>query len=582
MVYALDKVQELVQASVNVRVHPPVQVRISHVTATTSYNLPSIKNALLRSPSELLNGFVATLTILTSDPVMSKWLVVVLWISILLNGYLLKGIAIGVGVNVVPPNPSPTESGPKGVKFVDQYKARPQVTRVESAPVELVKKEEPVTVSVPRPIPVVAIPKPKVKVVVGDAAAPRSIKELLDLYENGPRPLAHSLALMTDQEVVMLGEKGKIAGYALEKVLNGGSAYLASLKEDGEYPEEGVNYANMDLERAVRIRRGLVAAQSQASSTKSGLEVANFWNDAAWSTVPFTDYDYTRVLNACCENVVGYIPLPLGLAGPLIVDSKEYYIPMATAEGTLVASTSRGCKALNAGGGVNTVVLRDGMTRGPAVEFSSVKEAADCMKWLIGSAGVSYPTSQEEEDGDLSFTQTAGNRGPGYTLIKSAFESTSRFAKLVSLKCTLAGRTLFIRFTTTTGDAMGMNMISKGTEAALALLQTHYPDSTILALSANYCTDKKPSAINWIDGRGKSIVAEAVIPGKIVQSVLKTTVSDLCRLNIKKNLVGSAMAGSIGGFNAHAANILTAIFLATGQDPAQNVESSNCMTLMEA
>jgi hydroxymethylglutaryl-CoA reductase (NADPH) len=104
----------------------------------------------------------------------------------------------------------------------------------------------------------------------------------------------------------------------------------------------------------------------------------------------------------------------------------------------------------------------------------------------------------------------------------------------------------------------------------------------VLALSGNYCTDKKPAAINWIDGRGKSVVAEAVVPGKIVTTVLKTTVEALVNLNIKKNLVGSAMAGSVGGFNAHAANILTAMYLATGQDPAQNVESSNCMTLMEA
>lgn len=96
-----------------------------------------------------------------------------------------------------------------------------------------------------------------------------------------------------------------------------------------------------------------------------------------------------------------------------------------------------------------------------------------------------------------------------------------------------------------------------------------------------HSTDKKPAAINWIEGRGKSVAAEAVVPKKIVETVLKTTVTALCHLNIKKNLIGSAMAGSIGGFNAHAANILTAIFLATGQDPAQNVESSQCMTLME-
>ena len=267
------------------------------------------------------------------------------------------------------------------------------------------------------------------------------------------------------------------------------------------------------------------------------------------------DYDYSRVLGACCENVVGYIPIPLGIAGPLRIDGRSYPIPMATAEGTLVASTSRGCKALNAGGGVTTVITKDGMTRGPALEFPSIVNAARAKAWI---------DSQE-----------------GASAICEAFDSTSRFARLQSLKTALAGRTLYVRFATTTGDAMGMNMISKGVERALEVVQVRFPEMQILALSGNYCTDKKPAAINWIEGRGKSVVAEAVVSGKVVKSVLKTTVDALCHLNMKKNLVGSAMAGSIGGFNAHAANILTAVFLATGQDPAQNVESSMCMTLME-
>jgi len=204
---------------------------------------------------------------------------------------------------------------------------------------------------------------------------------------------------------------------------------------------------------------------------------------------------------------------------------------------------------------VTTVLIQDLMTRGPAIDFPSVVVAAQAKAWVASDEG--------------------------YALIKHAFESTSRFAKLQSVKTALAGRTLFVRFATSTGDAMGMNMISKGAEKALEMMQRHFPDMSVLALSGNYCTDKKPAAINWIEGRGKSVVAEAVIPGKVVQSVLKTSVETLCNLNLKKNLVGSAMAGSIGGFNAHAANILTAMFLATGQDPAQNVESSNCMTLME-
>jgi len=103
----------------------------------------------------------------------------------------------------------------------------------------------------------------------------------------------------------------------------------------------------------------------------------------------------------------------------------------------------------------------------------------------------------------------------------------------------------------------------------------------VLALSGNLCTDKKPSAVNWLTGRGKSVSAEARLSGLVLRTVLKTSAEAMAELNVGKNLVGSAMAGSIGGFNAHASNIVTAIFLATGQDPAQNVESSNCITLFE-
>jgi hydroxymethylglutaryl-CoA reductase (NADPH) len=87
----------------------------------------------------------------------------------------------------------------------------------------------------------------------------------------------------------------------------------------------------------------------------------------------------------------------------------------------------------------------------------------------------------------------------------------------------------------------------------------------VLALSGNVCTDKKPSAVNWLQGRGKSVVSEAVVPAHVVENILKTSTAALCEVNIAKNLIGSAMAGSIGGFNAHAANIVTAIYIATGQ-----------------
>jgi len=165
--------------------------------------------------------------------------------------------------------------------------------------------------------------------------------------------------------------------------------------------------------------------------------------------------------------------------------------------------------------------------------------------------------------------------------MKQAFESTTSFGKLISAQPNIAGKNVYIRLRCFSGDAMGMNMISKGSLAVIDLLRTYFPSLTLIALSGNTCTDKKAAAINWIEGRGKSVVVEATIPKDVVAKTLKTDVKTIVCTNTNKNLIGSAVAGSIGGFNAHAANIVTAVFIATGQDPAQNVESSNCMTLLE-
>ncbi|KAF5383316.1 hypothetical protein D9615_004985 [Tricholomella constricta] len=541
-----------------VRVSAPAWVQVQ--PAATSASL-----AGGAQEGQTLDGFMSSWTRLVGDPVLSKWIVVVLAISISLNGYLLKGIAAGLGIGLILPGKAggvrfegEGEDEPQeGLRFAvadekEEEKGQRARTGVPTFTLEDVDRRLKARLTVPIPTassppsPVLghattsftstAVSSPAPATVLPLPTPPSStdtntrpfdiLTELFDKAE-GAHAKAEVLAGMSDEEVIVLTQKGKIQPYALEKVLSGG--------------EVGWGVRQSEVERAVRVRRGIISRATRTKTLESSL-------------VPLEHYDYTRVLGACCENVVGYIPLPLGIAGPLTVDSTSYYIPMATAEGTLVASTSRGCKALNAGGGVRTVVTRDGMTRGPAIDFPSVHEAAAAMAWIDGE---------------------------GYEVLKEAFESTSRFARLRGIKTALAGRTLYARFATATGDAMGMNMISKGTEKALEVMQHEFPGMVVLALSGNYCTDKKPAAINWIEGRGKSVVAEAVVPGKVVQSVLKTTVAALCNLNVKKNLVGSAMAGAIGGFNAHAANILTAVFLATGQDPAQNVESSNCMTLME-
>ncbi|KAL3731039.1 hypothetical protein ACJRO7_027978 [Eucalyptus globulus] len=272
--------------------------------------------------------------------------------------------------------------------------------------------------------------------------------------------------------------------------------------------------------------------------------------------LPLEGFDYESILGQCCEMPVGYVQIPVGIAGPLKLDGREYSVPMATTEGCLVASTNRGCKAIAMSGGANSILLRDGMTRAPIVRFGSAKRAAELKFYLESPAN--------------------------FEALSSVFNSSSRFARLQSIKGAIAGKNLYLRFSCSTGDAMGMNMVSKGVQNIMDFLQKDFPGMDVMGISSNFCSDKKPAAVNWIEGRGKSVVCEAVIKGDVVRKVLKTSVKALVELNMLKNLTGSAMAGALGGFNAHASNIVTAIYIATGQDPAQNVESSHCITMMEA
>jgi hydroxymethylglutaryl-CoA reductase (NADPH) len=439
------------------------------------------------------------------DPVLSKWIVVALVMSLVLNGYLFNAARWTIKEPAQPDQP------PKDSEVMDQLPPPTIAVGTEAGhigppPIQNAQIEEEADNANALIVPAHAAS--------GSRRTPQQCEEMLK---------AKQASLLNDEELIDLSIRGKLPGYALEKTLG-------------------------NMTRAVKVRRALVSRTHATRETSTLLES---------SKLPYEHYDYERVHGACCENVIGYMPLPVGVAGPLMIDGQNYFIPMATTEGVLVASTSRGCKAINAGGGAVTVLTADGMTRGPCVGFDTLARAAEAKVWLDSEAGTK--------------------------MMKDAFNSTSRFARLQSMKTALAGTYLYIRFKTTTGDAMGMNMISKGVEHALRVMSTEagFEDMSTISVSGNFCTDKKAAAINWIDGRGKSIVAEAIIPRQVVETVLKSSVDALVELNIAKNLIGSAMAGSIGGMNAHAANIVTAIFLATGQDPAQNVESSSCITVMK-
>lgn len=251
--------------------------------------------------------------------------------------------------------------------------------------------------------------------------------------------------------------------------------------------------------------------------------------------------------------------IPVGCAGPLLITTTKnkiaefVYLPLATTEGALVASINRGCKVLTESGGVKTAVLKDAMSRAPILTFEEKEEAIQLYNWV--------------EDAE------------NYAKLKERFESTSRFVKLLNIRARIVGNCVHLRFEASTGDAMGMNMISKASEAAMEFIRQKFPTGQS-ALSGNHCSDKKAAAINWIEGRGKIVNAWATIPADIVQRQLKTTVDKLVELCKNKNLIGSSTAGTIGGWNAQAANVVAALFLATGQDAAQVVSSSMCMTDM--
>ncbi|KAF4948936.1 hypothetical protein FGADI_9220 [Fusarium gaditjirri] len=444
------------------------------------------------------------------DPVLSKWIVIALALSVALNGYLFNVARWGIKDPNVPEHSIDRNELARAQQFNDTGSATlplgeyvpPTPMRTQpSTPAITDDEAEGLHMTKARP-----------------ANLPNRSNEELEKLLSEKR-----VREMTDEEVISLSMRGKIPGYALEKTLG-------------------------DFTRAVKIRRSIIARNKATNDVTHSLDR---------SKLPYENYNWERVFGACCENVIGYMPLPVGVAGPLVIDGQSYFIPMATTEGVLVASASRGCKAINSGGGAITVLTADGMTRGPCVAFETLERAGAAKLWLDSEAG--------------------------QDMMKKAFNSTSRFARLQSMKTALAGTNLYIRFKTTTGDAMGMNMISKGVEHALSVMANDggFDDMQIISVSGNYCTDKKAAALNWIDGRGKGVVAEAIIPGEVVRSVLKSDVDSLVELNVAKNLIGSAMAGSVGGFNAHAANIVAAIFLATGQDPAQVVESANCITIMK-
>jgi len=249
--------------------------------------------------------------------------------------------------------------------------------------------------------------------------------------------------------------------------------------------------------------------------------------------------------------------IPMRSIGPMVVKGPDaqgsFMIPLATYESPLWPSTERGARVTAQAGGISVVVAHECMTRSVLLEAPDAARAVDVTRQL------------ETRRADM----------------ESVTAQSSRFCRLQDWHTQIVGNLLFIRFSCHTGDAAGHNMVTHAADRLLGWLLEQYPDLKYGSISGNFCTDKKVSAVNGILGRGKYVVAEALIPHALCSRYLKTTPARIEQLNGRKNWIGSTLAGGVRSANAHYANMLLAFYLATGQDAANIVEGSQGFTHTE-
>ncbi len=257
-----------------------------------------------------------------------------------------------------------------------------------------------------------------------------------------------------------------------------------------------------------------------------------------------------RVTRGNIEHFTGAAQVPLGFAGPLLVRGEhangEFYIPLATSEGTLVASYNRGMKVLHRSGGAKCAVIGDNMQRAPVFIFEDAAQSRRFVEWLV--------------------TRTAD--------IKAVADATDPFVSLDYLDHCLANKFAFVRFNFKTGDAAGMNMVGKATFAACNWILQHCDVVEIqrFFLESNFATDKKSSMVNMMRTRGKRVVAEAVVKRDVLLEVMDADTESIYQ-HYKVANIGAMLSGANNN-GCHSPNGITAMFIATGQDVANVAESS--------
>jgi hydroxymethylglutaryl-CoA reductase (NADPH) len=255
-----------------------------------------------------------------------------------------------------------------------------------------------------------------------------------------------------------------------------------------------------------------------------------------------------RAAQGNCENFAGVAQVPIGFAGPLLIHGEqaegEFLIPLATSEGTLVASYNRGMKVLRLSGGAKATVMADAMQRAPVFVFQDARACRDFVRWVEANLDK----------------------------IREQAESTSSVAKLQYIDPYVANKFVYLRFNYSTGDAAGQNMVGRATFAASSWILDQYEGITNFYLESNFATDKKASHVNIMRTRGKRVTAEATIPRDVMIRHLRVEPEQLAYHYGVAN-VGAFLSGANNN-GAQSANAITAMFIATGQDVANVAESS--------
>jgi len=249
-----------------------------------------------------------------------------------------------------------------------------------------------------------------------------------------------------------------------------------------------------------------------------------------------------------CENFIGAAQVPIGLAGPLRINGEhaqgDFLIPLATSEGTLVASHNRGIKILNLCGGVKTTVVADAMQRAPVFVFEDARRGRDFVDWI--------QANQEQ--------------------IHREAEASSKVARLQYIDPYIANKFVFLRFNFSTGDAAGQNMVGRATFAACNWILDHFEGVSRFYLESNFATDKKASQVNIMRTRGKRVTAEATITREVLMQHLRVEPETLAYHYGVANVAAFLSGANNNGLQS--ANGITALFIATGQDVANVAESS--------